>query len=90
MCPARFCADFSFVVESQLPKKINEETTFKLENNLGWIRKRTMTKPAVIKYPRFSIETAKEKYYQSLLQLFQPYREDWQLKPTKFETYEDF
>lgn len=90
MCLARFCADFSVVVESQLPKKINEETTFKLENNLGWIRKRTMTKPAVIRYPRFSIETAKEKYYQSILQLFLPYREDWQLKPAKFETYEDF
>lgn len=49
-----------------------------------------MTKPAVIRYPRFSIETAKEKYYQSILQLFLPYREDWQLKPAKFETYEDF
>lgn len=90
MCLARFCSEFAVVVESQLPKKVNEATTFKLDNNLGYIRRRTKTKPAVIRYPRFSVETATEKYYQSILQLFLPYRKELQLKPRKFETYEIF
>ncbi|XP_062580740.1 uncharacterized protein LOC134242656 [Saccostrea cucullata] len=90
MCLATFCSEFSVVYESRLPKKINEETTFKLNNNLGYIRKRTKTQPAVIRYPRFSIETAEEKYYQSILQLYLPHREKSQLKPKQFETYENF
>ncbi|XP_061175632.1 uncharacterized protein LOC133184560 [Saccostrea echinata] len=90
MCLATFCSEFSIVYESSLPKKINETTTFKLRNNLGYIRKRTKTKPAVIRYPRFSVETAKEKYYQSILQLFLPYKEKTQLKPKQFETCENF
>lgn len=90
MCLATFCSEYAVVVESQLPKKINEATTFKLDNNLGYIRKRTKTKPAVIRFPRFSVENAKEKYYQSILQLFLPHREKSHLKPKKFETYENF
>ncbi|XP_062589569.1 uncharacterized protein LOC134251199, partial [Saccostrea cucullata] len=90
MCLASFCSEFAVLAESQLPKKINEETTFKLSNKLGYIRKRTKTKPAVIRFPRFSVEAASEKYYQSILQLFLPYRDKCQLKPAKFETYETF
>ncbi|XP_062574488.1 uncharacterized protein LOC134236336, partial [Saccostrea cucullata] len=90
MCLAKFCSEFAVLAESQLPQKINESTTFKLDNNLGYIRRRTKTKPAVIRYPRFSIETAKEKYFQSILQLFLPYRNRTQLKPKKFQSYENF
>lgn len=49
-----------------------------------------MTKPAIIRYPRFSLETAREKYFQSILHLFLPYRKDVQLKPRQFPTYEIF
>ncbi|XP_063426085.1 uncharacterized protein LOC134709887 [Mytilus trossulus] len=90
MCLARFGSEYSVLGESQLPQKINEETTFKLDGNLGHIRKRTRTSPAVIKYPRFSQETSPEKYFQSILQLFLPYRHDEQLKPPLFDTYENF
>ncbi|XP_063405704.1 uncharacterized protein LOC134689670 [Mytilus trossulus] len=90
MCLARFGSEYSVLGESQLPKKINEETTFKLDGNLGHIRKRTRTSPAVIKYPRFSQETSPEKYFQSILQLFLPYRHNEQLKPPLFDTYENF
>lgn len=31
-----------------------------------------------------------EKYYQSMLQLYLPYRTEVQLKPPKFETYQEF
>ncbi|XP_071172145.1 uncharacterized protein [Mytilus edulis] len=90
MCLASFGSEYSVLRESQLPQKINEETTFKLDGNLGHIRKRTRTSPAVIKYPRFSQETSPEKYFQSILQLFLPYRHDEQLKPPLFNTYENF
>ncbi|XP_071169752.1 uncharacterized protein [Mytilus edulis] len=90
MCLASFGSEYSVLLESQLPQKINEETTFKLDGNLGHIRKRTRTSPAVIKYPRFSQETSPEKYFQSILQLFLPYRHDEQLKPPLFNTYENF
>ncbi|CAG2232842.1 unnamed protein product [Mytilus edulis] len=90
MCLASFGSEYSVLRESQLPQKINEETTFKLDGKLGHIRKRTRTSPAVIKYPRFSQETSPEKYFQSILQLFLPYRHDEQLKPPLFNTYENF
>ncbi|CAG2254347.1 unnamed protein product [Mytilus edulis] len=90
ICQARFCSEYSVILESQLPQKINKETTFKLDGSLGYIRKRTRTSPAVIKYPRFSSENSPEKYYQSILQLYLPYRYDEQFKPPQFQTYENF
>ncbi|VDH93803.1 Hypothetical predicted protein [Mytilus galloprovincialis] len=90
ICLARFCSEYSVILESQLPQQINKETTFKLDGSLGYIRKRTRTSPAVIKYPRFSSENSPEKYYQSILQLYLPYRYDEQLKPPLFQTYENF
>ncbi|XP_063436532.1 uncharacterized protein LOC134717961 [Mytilus trossulus] len=90
LCLARFTSEYSVILESQLPQKINKDTTFKLDGSLGYIRKRTRTSPAVIKYPRFSQENSPEKYYQSILQLYLPYRYDEQLKPPQFQTYENF
>ncbi|XP_063400159.1 uncharacterized protein LOC134684781 [Mytilus trossulus] len=90
LCLARFTSEYSVVLESQLPQKINKDTTFKLDGSLGYIRKRTRTSPAIIKYPRFSQENSPEKYYQSILQLYLPYRYDEQLKPLLFQTYENF
>ncbi|XP_063446963.1 uncharacterized protein LOC134726488 [Mytilus trossulus] len=90
MCLASFCSEFSVLAETQVPNKINEDTTFKLKNDMGYIRKRTRTQPAIIKYARFSIETSPEQYYQSILQLYLPYRLEEQLKPPQFLTYELF
>ena len=70
MCLAKFCSEYSVLSDSQVPKKINKDTTFKLGKNMGYIRKRTRRQRAVIKYPRFSVEVSPEKYYQSILQLF--------------------
>ncbi len=52
--------------------------------------KRTRTEPAVVRYPRFSPKKDSEKYFHSLLQLFLPHYEDWQLKPERLTTYEEF
>ncbi|XP_063436496.1 uncharacterized protein LOC134717928 [Mytilus trossulus] len=90
MCLATFCSEFSVLAETQIPNKINEDTTFKLKNDMGYIRKRTRTSDAVIKYARFSVESAPEQYYQSILQLFLPYRLNEQLKPPQFLSYADF
>lgn len=54
------------------------------------VQKRTRTKEAVVRYPRFNAEKSSEKYYQSQLQLFLPYRNQTQLKQEGFETYESF
>ena len=61
-----------------------------LQNNLGVVQKRTRTGNAVIKYPRFSEIKYPEKYFHSILQLFLPYRVDSHLKPSQFETFEEF
>lgn len=39
---------------------------------------------------RFSETKIPELFYQSILQLFLPYRKDVQLKPAGFETYQQF
>ncbi|XP_050416438.1 uncharacterized protein LOC126830171 isoform X1 [Patella vulgata] len=75
-------------------ERINENSeknpAYKLQTDLGYIIKRTRSKPAVIRYARFSITKEPEKYYLSSLQLFLPHRIDKQLKPIGFETYETF
>lgn len=39
---------------------------------------------------RFSEETNPEPFYQSIMQLFLPYRSDMELKPQNFETFEQY
>ncbi|VDI59074.1 Hypothetical predicted protein [Mytilus galloprovincialis] len=90
MCLADFCSKFNVLTESQVPKKINKDTTFKLKNDFGYIRKLTRTSSGIIRYPRFTVDKVPEKYYQSILQLFLPFKNEDQLKPSMFETYEDF
>ncbi|XP_062597054.1 uncharacterized protein LOC134258504 [Saccostrea cucullata] len=89
MCLAEFCSDFRILAKSQVPKTQNENV-FELKNSKGFVQRRTRTKPAVIRYPRFNQEKMPEKYYQCLLQLFLPYLTQSQLKPPGFELYEAF
>ncbi|XP_062591494.1 uncharacterized protein LOC134252984 [Saccostrea cucullata] len=89
MCLADFCSVYRVLAKSQVPKTQNENV-FELQNSKGYIQKRTRTKPAVIRYPRFNAEKMPEKYYRSLLQLFLPHWNEAQLKPPGFELYESF
>ncbi|XP_062615266.1 uncharacterized protein LOC134277003, partial [Saccostrea cucullata] len=89
MCLAEFCSEFRVLAKSQVPKSLNENV-FELQNNKGFIQRRTRTKPAVIRYPRFSAAKMPENYFQSLLQLFLPYWTELQLKPPGFDLYETF
>ncbi|XP_062576240.1 uncharacterized protein LOC134238134 [Saccostrea cucullata] len=89
MCMAEFCSEYRVLARSQIPKTENKNV-YELQNSKGYIQRRTRTMPAVIRYPRFSVEKTSEKYYQSLLQLFLPHRNDEQLKPPGFDLYETF
>ncbi|XP_076120789.1 uncharacterized protein LOC143101377 [Alosa pseudoharengus] len=90
LCLASFCSEYRVVYKSQISSEKDSQDIIQLNNNCGFVRKRTRTQPAVVSYPRFSPTRNSEKYFHSLLQLFLPYYEDFHLKPPQFETYEQF
>lgn len=85
MCLATFVSEYRV-----LSKNEKSQTPVKLNNNCGFITKRTRTQPAVVCYVRVSETKNSELFYQSILQLFLLYRLDLQLKPPNFETFEQF
>nr|XP_055041698.1 LOW QUALITY PROTEIN: uncharacterized protein LOC129429201 [Misgurnus anguillicaudatus] len=87
LCLASFCSEYRVLSKSEVS---SQKQVIKLNNNCGYVKRRTRTEPAVVRYPRFSPTKDPEKYYQSLLQLFLPYYDDCHLKPRHYETYEDF
>nr|XP_022300726.1 uncharacterized protein LOC111108932 [Crassostrea virginica] len=89
MCLAEFCSDYRVLAKSQIPKG-EKEGVYELKNGKGFIQKRSRGQPAVIRYPRFNKESAPEKYYQCLLQLFLPYWNLKHLKPPGFDLYQTF
>ena len=52
--------------------------------------KRTSSNPAIVRFPRFSQTKDPERYHQAQLELYLPHRDEAQLKPQRFETYETF
>lgn len=89
MCLATFCSEYRVLSKSQIPQK-QREGVYMLQNNKGFVQKRCKTDPAVIRYPRFNTEKNSEKHYQSLLQLYLPYRQMVHLKPPGFDMYQTF
>ncbi|XP_055077310.1 LOW QUALITY PROTEIN: uncharacterized protein LOC117394129 [Periophthalmus magnuspinnatus] len=85
MCIATFVSEYRLLGPSDKCKN-----PIILQNGLGAITKRTRTKPAVVRYARFSETKNTELFHQSILQLFMPYRVDTDLKPPPFETFEHF
>lgn len=79
MCLAEFCSNYRVLAKSQVLNGTNVNV-FELQNSKGFVQKRTRTKEAVVRYPRFNAEKSSEKYFQSRLQLFLPYRNQTQLK----------
>ncbi|XP_073714001.1 uncharacterized protein [Misgurnus anguillicaudatus] len=92
LCLASFCSEYRVLTKSEvLSQKQNAEIeVIKLDNNCGYVKRRTRTEPAVVRYPRFSPTKDPEKYYHSLLQLFLPHYDDCHLKPSNYETYEEY
>jgi hypothetical protein len=89
LCYASFCSQYNVISPSQLPKNLAQSNVCQLKNDLGYIRKRTRTDFAIVRYPRFSAEKNPEQYYHSILQLFLPHRTDEQLKPTMYNRYQE-
>jgi len=85
MCLATFASDYRVLTASE---KCSDRV--KLENDMGFVRKRTRTDSAIVRYARFSPTKNSENYHQSILELFLPHFVRDQLKPTNFNTYKDF
>ncbi|XP_067660106.1 uncharacterized protein, partial [Haliotis asinina] len=93
LCLAQFCSEYRIVAQTEMARVSKEKRrtpVITLQKGLGFMQKRTNSKPAVIRYPRFSQMKDSEKYHHSMLQLFLPYRVNAQLKPPTFESHERF
>ena len=90
LCLASFCSEYRVVYLSQISAKTASEDIIELNNKCGFVKRRSRTQPAVVRYPRFSPTRDPEKYFHSLLQLFLPHYEAYHLKPSQFDTYEHF
>ncbi|KAK7912600.1 hypothetical protein WMY93_012811 [Mugilogobius chulae] len=85
MCIATFVSEYRLLSQSEKCKN-----PIMLQNGLGAIIKRTRTKPAVVRYARFSETKNTELFHQSIIQLFLPYRVETDLKPPPHKTFEGF
>ncbi|XP_074538707.1 uncharacterized protein LOC141800196 [Halichoeres trimaculatus] len=85
MCMATFASEYRVLSRNE-----KSENAIELENNLGFILRRTRSQFAVVRYMRFNLEKQEEAHFQSLLQLFLPYRTDCELKPQGFELFSQF
>uniref|UniRef100_A0AAR2LLI3 ATP-dependent DNA helicase n=1 Tax=Pygocentrus nattereri TaxID=42514 RepID=A0AAR2LLI3_PYGNA len=86
MCLATFASEYRALSQSES----SSTDCIKLEKRLGFIKKRSHTDAAVVRYARFSPTKNPEKYYQSILQLFLPHYSHDHLKPNNFHSYKDF
>ncbi|XP_073681681.1 uncharacterized protein [Garra rufa] len=86
MCLATFASQYRVLSKSE--NSCSDRV--KLENDMGFVRKRTRTDFAVVRYARFSPTKNPENYYQSILELFLPHFLQSQLKPPNFTSYKDF
>ncbi|XP_072768833.1 uncharacterized protein [Nerophis lumbriciformis] len=85
MCIATFCSEYRILSQNE-----NSDNKIELQGGLGFVLRRTRTQFAVVRYMRFKLEKQEEAHFQSLLQLFLPYRTDLELKPEGFEFYKQF
>ncbi|XP_006822000.1 uncharacterized protein LOC102807333, partial [Saccoglossus kowalevskii] len=93
LCLAAFCSEYRILSTFEMSNVNNDKRrnpAVTLKKDLGHMQKRSRSEPAVVRYARFSVTKNPEKYYQSILQLFLPYRIDKQLKPVGFEFFENF
>ncbi|KAK3100323.1 hypothetical protein FSP39_018128 [Pinctada imbricata] len=88
MCLAVFCSAYRFIARSQASK--DNKNVYELQQDMGFIQKRTRSENAIIRYFRANAVKSPEAFYRSLLQLFLPYWFERQLKPPGYELYESF
>ncbi|KAE8291439.1 ATP-dependent DNA helicase PIF1 [Larimichthys crocea] len=86
LCLAEFASQYRTVYGQQSKGK----NAVPLLNDKGYVQKRTVGKPAIIRFPRFSEEKDPERFYRRLLKLYLPHRSNDDLKSEEFPTYEQF
>ncbi|KAI4881835.1 hypothetical protein NFI96_007838, partial [Prochilodus magdalenae] len=86
MCMADFASNYRLAYGRQKHGK----NVLPLQDNMGFIQKRTKGKPAVIRYTRFSQKKDPEKFYGTLLKLYLPYRSEEQLRANPVNSYAIF
>lgn len=86
MCMADFASNYRVVYGTQKQGK----NVIPLQNDMGFIQKRTKGKAAVIRYARFSEQKDPEKYYGTLLKVFVPFKSEIQFKVPPFNSYQGF
>ncbi|XP_030019133.1 uncharacterized protein LOC115439438 [Sphaeramia orbicularis] len=85
MCICTFVSEYRV-----LSKNEKSPNQIQLKGSLGFILRRTRSQFAVVRYMRFDLEKQEEAHFQSLLQLFLPYRADSELKPKGFALFKQF
>ncbi|XP_061749313.1 uncharacterized protein LOC133547832 [Nerophis ophidion] len=85
MCIATFCSEYRVLYKNE-----NSDNKIELQGGLGFVLRRTRSQFAVVRYMRFKVNKQEEAHFQSLLQLFLPYRTDLELRPEGFEFYKQF
>uniref|UniRef100_A0A3Q3GL43 ATP-dependent DNA helicase n=1 Tax=Kryptolebias marmoratus TaxID=37003 RepID=A0A3Q3GL43_KRYMA len=86
ICLAEFVSEYRVLYG----KQVEGPNAIPLLNDAGYIQKRTMGIPAVIRFTRFSEKKTPEKFYRRLLKLYFPHRRDEDLKNEEHTTYEAF
>lgn len=81
ICLAHFASEYRIVYGQQTKGK----NVHQLLDGMGFFQKRTVGKAA-----KFLEEKQPEKFYGRLLKLYMPHRFNAQLKPHRFQTYEQF
>uniref|UniRef100_A0AAY4CZE6 ATP-dependent DNA helicase n=1 Tax=Denticeps clupeoides TaxID=299321 RepID=A0AAY4CZE6_9TELE len=83
-------AEFVSVCRVLYGDQVKSPNAVPLLNDAGYIQKRTLGKPAIIRFARFSLTKQPEKYYRRILKLYLPHRRDQDLKSENCPTYKDF
>uniref|UniRef100_A0A8C4HPS9 ATP-dependent DNA helicase n=1 Tax=Dicentrarchus labrax TaxID=13489 RepID=A0A8C4HPS9_DICLA len=83
-------ADFASQYRTLYGQQSKGKNAVSLLNDKGHIQKRTVGKPAIIRFARFSEEKDPERFYGRLLKLYLPHRSNDDLKSKECPTYEQF
>ena len=86
MCLATFASEFRVVYGQQR----EGPNVIPLQNDKGFIQRRTAGKSAIIRFARFSEKKNPEKFHRRLLKLYYPHRSDAELTCEGHPTYESF
>ena len=90
MCQATFASEYRVLAKAEAQSRKDKPEVYKLQNDKGYIAKRTRGSNAVIRFTKYSPTNNSEKYFETQLKLYLPWRLDSHLKPNEDQTFEEF